>query len=103
MARKSQEVIKIQARFRENYSTIDQIFILTSLIRKYTRKKEDKLFVAFLDLKGAFDSVNREILMHCLINLGLPRQFVRILLQMYLTVKFVVRVGKEHRGKYLAG
>jgi hypothetical protein len=90
-----QKGIEIQEGFCENYSTIDRISILTSLIRKYTRKKDDKFLCALFYLKGVFNSLNKGILMHCLINLGLPHQFVQILIQMYLMEKSVVWVGKE--------
>ena len=46
------------AGFRKCYSPIDQIFILLGMIRKQVRRKEGRLFVVFLDLKGAFDGVD---------------------------------------------
>ena len=54
--------MEVQAEFRDNYSTIDQVFILHSLIRKHIKKKGDELFVAFLDLRGAFDGVGKKLL-----------------------------------------
>ena len=38
-----------QAGFRKGYSPIDQIFILMGMIRKKVRRKEERLFVAFLN------------------------------------------------------
>ena len=51
------------------------------------------MYVAFLDLKGAFDNVKRELLMKDCINIGLPYPFVRILISMYEATKFVIRVA----------
>jgi len=45
-----------QAGFRKNYSTIDNIFILNSLI-DLMKKDKKKLFCCFIDFKQAFDSV----------------------------------------------
>ena len=47
-----------QAGFRKGYSTIDNAFILHSIIQKYLTKKR-KLYVAFIDFRKAFDSVDR--------------------------------------------
>ena len=64
------------------------------MIRKQVRRKEGRLFVAFLDLKGAFDGVDRSLMIEFL-ALGLPTAFVKIIASMYNIVKIVVRVGKD--------
>ena len=46
-----------QAGFRRGYSTIDNAFILNSFVQKYRRK----VYVAFIDYRKAFDSVNRSV------------------------------------------
>ena len=43
-----------QAGFRRNYSTVDYIFTLLTLVQKQLLN-HDKLYVAFIDLKKAFD------------------------------------------------
>ena len=43
-----------QAGLRKGYSFIGQIFILLGMIRKQVGRKEGRLFVALLDLKGNF-------------------------------------------------
>ena len=48
-----------QAGFRSGYSTIDNAFVLQSIISKLLSKKRGKLYVAFIDFKTAFDSVHR--------------------------------------------
>ncbi|CAD6223760.1 GSCOCG00013007001-RA-CDS, partial [Cotesia congregata] len=50
-----------QAGFRRGRGTRDHIFMLNALINNKLKRKE-KLFVGFIDLKAAFDTVNRKIL-----------------------------------------
>jgi hypothetical protein len=67
---KSQDVImEEQAGFRAGYSTMDHIFTLFSVVQKYLYKNK-KLFVAFVDFKKAFDSVNRNCLWTVLRKVG---------------------------------
>lgn len=49
-----------QNGFRQNRSTTDNLFVLTNII-EIDKKERRKLSLAFIDLKKAFDSVNREI------------------------------------------
>lgn len=94
--KESNKLIEIQAGFREDYSGVDQIFILYGLIRKYMRKRDGRLYAAFLDLRGAFDEVSRDLLVEGLIKLGLPRRFVGLVVKMYLVVRMVFKVGKSY-------
>ncbi|KMQ96026.1 rna-directed dna polymerase from mobile element jockey-like protein [Lasius niger] len=52
-----------QAGFRKGRSTMDTIFILNHLVQleKGKDKEKDKIFAVFVDLKAAFDNVDREI------------------------------------------
>ena len=86
-------LIECQAGFRENYSTIDQIFCLQALASKYTRHRKNRLYTAFLDIRGAFDEVSRSLLKVVLVKLGLPIRLVEVIMKMYEVVKVVVKVG----------
>ena len=50
-----------QAGFRRNYSTIDHIFTLLALVQRQVLN-HGKLYVAFIDVKKAFDLVDRSCL-----------------------------------------
>ena len=56
------KISECQADFSEWYSTVDNAFILNAFVDKYLSKKEkrNKLYLAFVDFKKAFDSVHRE-------------------------------------------
>lgn len=51
---------KSQEGFRKGRGTIDNIFILDHLVQKEKREKDKKIFPVFIDLKAAFDNVDRE-------------------------------------------
>lgn len=49
-----------QVRFRQGKSILDHYITLSNVINKYVKTKS-KLYVSFLDLKAAFNSVDHEI------------------------------------------
>ncbi len=52
---------KGQARFRKDYRTTDQLFILRTLIEQNKAKKKP-LYCCFVDFKKVFDTVPHEML-----------------------------------------
>ena len=60
---------KTQFGFRENHRTSDSLFVLKTLINKYVHKNIRKLFVCFVDLQKAFDSVWRNGLLFKLVKI----------------------------------
>ena len=56
-----EKILEEQAGFRAGYSTVDHIFSLYATVQKYLLK-HTKLYLAFVDFKKAFDSVNRNAL-----------------------------------------
>ena len=59
-AESEDKISREQAGFRKNFSTVDHIFTLVSIIRKGVNgKRGGKIYVAFIDHKKAFDTVNR--------------------------------------------
>jgi hypothetical protein len=80
-----------QSGFRKNHSTIDNIFVLFSIIQKYLLKKSGKVYVCFIDFKKAFDTVNRSILWNVLRKAGVGGKMLKILQSMYSNVRSCVR------------
>ena len=85
------KISESQAGFRKGYSTIDNAFILYSLINKYLCRKGKKIYVAFVDFKKAFDSVNRNKLFQALQHTGLKGNLYSAILGIYNSVKASVR------------
>lgn len=49
-----------QGGFRRSRGTIDNIFVLSHLIQREKKKKDRKVYAAFVDIKAAFDKVDRK-------------------------------------------
>lgn len=84
-------ISEAQAGFRKGYSTIDNAFVLYSLISKQLCMKGKKLYVAFVDFKKAFDSVDRYKLLVSLQNIGLNGHLFSAIASIYKSVKASVR------------
>ena len=54
-----------QTGFRKGYSTVDNAFVLHSVIHRHLNKSKI-VYAAFIDFRKAFDSVKREILWNVL-------------------------------------
>jgi len=67
-----------QCGFRTGRSIIDMIFSLTQLQEKCTEQHKD-LYLIFIDLTKAFDTVNRESFWAMLSKIGCPDKFVNII------------------------
>lgn len=73
---------EFQAGFRKEYSTVDNIFSLTSIANSYISKGK-KLYAFFIDFKAAFDSINRIALFYKLSCLGLSSKMLTIIRRLY--------------------
>ena len=69
---------KEQAGFRQDHRTTDHIFLLRSIIKKYTTRN-NKIFTCFVDFSKAFGSIWRQALIEKLRNIGIHGPFLQIL------------------------
>jgi len=83
-----------QFGFKNNYSCIDPVFILHSLIQRQLSNKK-KLFCCFVDYRKAYDCIDRNRLWYKLIHLGIDGKLLSVLRSMYSEVKLCVK----HLGK----
>jgi len=86
---------KGQAKFRKDYRTTNQLFILRTLIEQSKAKKKP-LYCCFVDLKKAFDIVPCEALWQVLAGLGVKGCFLRCLHAMY--AKDTIRINHPSEG-----
>lgn len=77
--------------FRASYCTVDNAFVLYSIANKYLSMKRKPLYVAFLDFKKAFDSVDRQLLYQVLRKNGIKGRLFSAVESVYVTVKSCVR------------
>ena len=86
-----------QAGFMPNRSTTDHISALRLLIEKSLEFRKDRhLYIAFIDLKAAFDTVDHPSLWKILKTLGVPPKITALFQQLYSNAESCVRVnGKD--------
>jgi hypothetical protein len=73
---------QIQNGFRQGRRAVDNLLILQTLIAK-SRRAKSELRIALLDIKKAYDRVDRDILWRKLYMYGMDPRFITILQQVY--------------------
>jgi len=77
-----------------NRSTIDQVSALRLIIEKTREfRKGRHLYIAFIDLKAAFDSVDHASLRAILASIGVPDQILRLFKKLYGDSQSCVRIN----------
>ena len=90
-----QRLLEYQCGFRPQRSCSDQIFSLRRL-SELAVAKQRRLYLAFVDLLKAFDSVNRAALWVVLLQSGLPEDLVRVLADLHQDTTCRMRVRSSH-------
>ena len=67
-----------QRGFRRHRSTVDMMFVVLRL-QELARKKDTPLFVCFIDLTEAYDSVDRTLLCIVLARFGIPPRMLAVI------------------------
>lgn len=75
-----------QSGFREQYSTLDNIYTIYTLFQILKNKKK-KLYCAFIDFEKAFDKVWRDGLFHKLLQNGINGKMYNVIHNMYDNIK----------------
>ena len=63
------------------------------LLKRHANSEKTALFIAFIDLKAAFDAVDRDCLWHILHSIGIPPKIVRVLERLYTDTSSCVRIN----------
>jgi exonuclease III len=85
--------------FKKGSCTADNMFVLLSVIQRQKVLRKP-LYIAFIDFKSAFDSVNRTLLFYKLIKSGYHGKIINILKDMYSKTKSKVKI-KNHLSDFL--
>ncbi|MES9976933.1 MAG: reverse transcriptase domain-containing protein [Candidatus Thiodiazotropha sp.] len=83
-----------QAGFRPGRGCVDQIFALRQLL-EHRHIYRRPTIVVFLDIRGAFDAIDRASLWDCLNRFGVPLKYVKLLEALYSQTTSRVRVYGE--------
>ena len=81
-----------QIGFRKGKRTTDHIFVIKTLIDKLVRKEGKKIFIAFIDFKKAYDTINCKHLFHKLKRANIDGLFLQNLNSMYKSVKYCIKM-----------
>ena len=82
-----------QAGFRQNRSTIDQIFVIRQIMERYLEFGKE-LYQLFIDFKQAFDLIWRDGLWHILAHYGIPTDIIDIIKSMYEKSRSMVQTSE---------
>lgn len=85
-----------QIGFLKGKSTADHIFLIQTLIEKVVKKGKCKLYVAYIDFKKAYDTVNRDLLLQRLKHLGINGIFLKNIESMYEKTMYSIKINKGY-------
>lgn len=83
-----------QAGFRSGYSTVDHLQTINQVIEK-TDEFNIPLYLAFIDFKKAFDSVEHSCVLQALSNQGVEHKYINILTKLYGDSHAIVMTERE--------
>ncbi|BES87382.1 Reverse transcriptase (RNA-dependent DNA polymerase) [Nesidiocoris tenuis] len=92
-----------QNGFRKGYSTVDAIFTLCGVVRLRLSRPRGKLYAFFVDLRAAFDTVDRGLLFYKLLGMGVSHRMVRVLRSLYSGVTSSVWTRDGATGSFPVG
>ena len=74
----------VQIGFTKKARTSGHMFVLRTLIEKYTKDRNAKLYACFIDFRKAFDRVIHPILLYKLRKIGISGNFFSVIKDMYV-------------------
>ena len=83
-----------QIGFREKSRTVDHIFTLKTAVNHHLNKKKgNKVYACFIDLRKAYDSIHHKGLFYKLTKMGINGNFLTLLKDIYKKSKCAVKVN----------
>ena len=75
--------------------TADHVFTLRTLVDKYVKSHQTKIYACFVDFRKAFDSVWHDGLMYKLLQINVGGSFYKIIKSLYSNSTCSVRIGNS--------
>ena len=82
VAEKNQWLREEQSGFRQNRSTVDNLFVISNIM-DIAKRLNKNLFLGFIDLRKAYDRINRQKLWEKLRDIGVHEEVINIIQQLY--------------------
>ena len=92
---REKKLTEAQAGFRKKRSTIEQIFVLNTIIGNRLKRKRGKLYAVFVDFRKALDMVDRKRLWEKMERMGIEGKFLEMTKEIYKDTRNEVIVGDE--------
>ncbi len=86
---------EVQMGFRKGRGTIECIATLDHIVRRELNEKGGKVYALFVDLKAAFDMVNRERLWQIMKDMGISKTLIERIREIYRETENRIRVNGE--------
>ena len=83
-----------QAGFRTGYSTVDHLHTINQVIEK-AQEFNLHIYIAFIDYRKAFDSVEHESVLDALKTIGIHSKYIRLIAKIYMNCSTKVRTETE--------
>ena len=90
-----------QSGFRPNRFTTDMMFVICRL-QELARKKRIPLYVCFIDITKAYDSVDRTLLWTVLARFDVPKIMISVIRQFYDGMRACVRLDNRVCSRWFA-
>ena len=90
-----------QSSFRLNRSTTDMMLVIRRL-QELARKKRTPLYVCFIDLTKAYDSVDQTLVWKVLARFGVPQNMISVIRQFHNGIRTRVRLDDRVCSRWFA-
>ena len=87
-----------QIGFLKGHRTADHVLLIDTIIHEIVQKHRKYLFAAFVDLKKAYDRVNRKFMVYKLKKKGFSGKFLKIIEAM---INNIIQIPKINAGRLL--
>lgn len=81
-----------QMGFRKESGTIDAIYVINHVINRELGKKNKKVFTFFVDLKAAFNRLDKEEMCNMMVKKGVDKQLKERLAEIYSEIKNIMNI-----------
>jgi len=92
-----------QTGFKKGKGVMDNAYIMNYLAQRQIRREKKKLISVFIDLRAAFDSVDREVLTRALRERGVREGLIERIEEVLRETKSRVRIGEEVTEEFWTG
>lgn len=88
----NEKLCNTQNGFRRDRSCVDHVFTLSEIIRLNTRTAKSKVFACFVDMRAAFDEVDRNLLIHRLMETSVSGNMLKAMNAIYKSPQCKVKL-----------